>query len=128
MALAAYFPPPAPDPAAAMARQISGVTVGDAAGRYLPLTLDRDTEQARTDGRSWRVTGWVTLSAEAEAEGRLAVLVIGLDAAGRAAGYRLWEPDEALAPGGRASFDLVVYSLGPTIDSVAVLAEAQPLP
>jgi LysM repeat protein len=128
MALAAYFPPPAPDPAAAVARQISGVAVGDVTGRYLPLTLDRETEQPGTDGQSWRVTGSVALSAEAEAEGRLAVLAIGLDAAGSAVGYLLWEPEEALAPGGRASFDLVVYSLGPTIDSVVVLAEAQPLP
>jgi hypothetical protein len=41
-------------------------------------------------------------------------------------GFRKWERAEGIEPGGSFDFEIEVFSLGPPITSVEVLAEAIP--
>jgi hypothetical protein len=58
--------------------------------------------------------------------GRLVVLLLALDEQGNLAGFTAEQLPPGLTPGDSVSFDLTVFSLGPPIDRVEVLAEAQP--
>ena len=129
MPLAAYFSPPAPEAADAVAQATGAVGGGDTAGRYLPITLAREQHEPGIDGRSWRVLGAVGLAADAQADAvRARVVLVAMDEHNQALGFITWDFTGALAPGTEAPFDLTVFSLGPAIDHVEILAEAQPAP
>lgn len=129
MPLAAYFSPPAPEAAQAVVQAVSAVGGGDTAGRYLPLTLTREQSEPAADGRSWRERGTLTLAADAGASAtRVRVVLVALDEHDQALGFSTLDVVGELAPGAAAPFDLTVFSLGPSIDHVDTLAEAQPAP
>jgi hypothetical protein len=55
---------------------------------------------------------------------RLAVGLLALDEHGQVIGFTKWEPADAMRPGEQFEGSLTVFSLGPMIDRVEVLAEA----
>jgi len=125
--LAAYFPLPASAPLGAEFRPVSALAVGAVDERYLPVEVERAADEPGADGLHWRVSGRVTIAEAAAGEaGRLVVLLLAFDEAGDLAGFTAEELSPGLTPGASMPFDLTVFSLGPPIDRVEVLAEAQP--
>jgi LysM repeat protein len=123
--LAAYFAPPAPSHTQVVATLLSAVDGGEASAEILPIVLARAAHTPGADGLSWSVRGSLSLAQEAPTRaGRAVLLLVAFAADGRPVGFAQWEADESLDPGEEASFEITVYSLGPTIDHVELLAEA----
>jgi LysM repeat protein len=124
--LAAYIPAPAPTGARVVAELVSSVPVGDPAGRYADVTVDRSSQEPAEDRMSWRVHGEVQLSQEATGAGaQVSVILLAFDAGNEVVGFTKWESETGLVAGADVPFDATVYSLGLRIDHVDVLAEAQ---
>ncbi len=128
MVLAAFLPPPAPGYSRAAGALTMAVPVEDAERRYPPLDWSATRSQPAADRRSWQVDVRVGIPASASSSPRVAVAVLAFDAQGQGIGFAKWEPDAALRPGEETEAHLVVYSLGPEIDHVDVLAEALAVP
>jgi len=62
--------------------------------------------------------------ADSAALWRLGVGLLALDGQGQVVGFTKWEPVDAMRPGEQVEGNLTVFSLGPRIDRVEVLAEA----
>lgn len=139
--LAAYLPPPAPRSFDASAELLSALPVPPESRRYLELTQTDIQVEISADGLSAQVSGVLSLaggdapstgsgetpstgSANAPAQKAYA-LAVAFDEIGRIIGLRRWDGGE-LAPGGTQPFELLVYSTGPRIASVTVLAEGIP--
>jgi LysM repeat protein len=85
--------------------------------RYIGTEIQSEFVTISEGGLAAQVQGTVALSGSQEASS-VWVLAVASDADGVVVGQRRWESD-----GATLNFD---YSLGPEIDSVAVLAEARP--
>ena len=51
-----------------------------------------------------------------------------MDATQEVVGYSKWETETTLEQGSSVDFDITVFSLGPIIDHIEILAEAQVIP
>ncbi len=131
--LAAYIPPPAPRSFDASAELLSALPVPPESGRYLDL-VQMDVEvEISADGLSAQVSGALSLAGGAAPSAgsggipaqKVYALAVAFDEAGRIVGLRRWDGG-ALTSGGTLPFDLLVYSAGPRIASVSVLAEGIP--
>lgn len=96
--------------------------------RYLATELRDVEEMAGADGGHYEVSGVLALASEPSesVELRAALIATGLDADGNAVGFSKWESDSGTSPPWR--FTLTVFSLGPRIERVQLLAEAAPVP
>jgi LysM repeat protein len=128
MVLSAYLPPPAPGYSRAAGALTMAVPVQEAEKRYPPLDWSVTNNQPAADRRSWEVDVRVGMPASTSGSPRVAVAVLAFDARGQGIGFTKWEPDAALRPGEGTLAHLVVYSLGPQIERVDVLAEALAVP
>ena len=128
MVLAAFLSPPAPGYWRAAGALTMAVPVEDAERRYPPFDWSATRSQPAADRRSWEVDVRVGIPASASGSPRVAVAVLAFDARGQGIGFAKWEPDAALRPGEGTEAHLVVYSLGPEIERVDVLAEALAVP
>ena len=128
MVLAAYLPPPAPGFTRAAGALTMAVPVQEPEKRYPPLDWSATRSQPAADRRSWVVDVRVGIPISASVSPRVAVAVLAFDARGQAIGFVKWEPGAALRPGEATEAHLVVYSLGPEIERVDVLAEALAVP
>ncbi len=125
--LAAYFPPQDSAALGAEFQPISALEVGGVEERYLPVVVNRTVDEAGADRRQWQVQGYLALGEAAIADaGWLVILLLAFDENGGLAGFTAQQLPAGLAPGETAPFDLTVFSLGPAIARVEVLAEAQP--
>ncbi|HJS28818.1 MAG TPA: LysM peptidoglycan-binding domain-containing protein [Anaerolineales bacterium] len=99
------------------------------AGRYFESIVEVD-DVTISEAKDWAyVTGGVTLTGEAgdlPAEVRVTVAAIAYGPSGEVAGLRVWEMDGPLSPGVRVPFSITIYSLGPEIERVEILAEIRP--
>ncbi|TET85167.1 MAG: LysM peptidoglycan-binding domain-containing protein [Anaerolineales bacterium] len=126
MPLAAFFLDPPSDHVNAIATQLSAVQAGEEVARYTDLIVEKALSERGSDGRRWRVQGEAALPETFQGSAaRINVLLLALDAAQEVVGYSKWEAETAFEPGGSATFDLTVFSLGPIIDRIEILAEAQ---
>lgn len=124
MPVAAWFAPPAPRPASSSVMLLSAM-VGGSPSRTLPLRVELDTNRPAQDHLSWTVSGEVSLDGSSPvAASRVTVVAFAYDSSGSAAGFAVRDWEEPLVPGGSRSFDITVYSLGPAVERVEVLAEA----
>lgn len=125
--LAAYFPSPDSVPLGAEFLPVSALEVGSVEERYLPVVVERTVDEPGPERSHWRVRGSLALGeAASAAAGRLVIVLVAFDETGGLAGFTAEQLPSGLAPGETAAFDLTVFSLGPAIDRVDVLAEAQP--
>jgi LysM repeat protein len=126
MPLAAFFPPPAPPFSRAMATILTAFELAEAEDRYLALDVDLEVLEALPGSTRWRLAGTATLSASAAgAASTISVLVIAVSAEGEIVGFNVWESANPVEPGETAIIELDLFSLGPPIASMEVLAEAQ---
>jgi LysM repeat protein len=124
--LAAYISAAAPQGARAVAALASSVPVGDPAGRYAGASLATIVEEPADDRLSWRVSGTARLDEEASGAGaQIGVVVLAFDAQDEIVGFTKWESAAGLVAGAEVAFEAMVYSLGPPIERVQALAEAQ---
>jgi LysM repeat protein len=125
--LSAYFAPPAPAEAMPRFSLLSAVASTSGEERYLPTELSDIETDPEGSATSWQVGG--TLAVELpkeEVSFQVSLLIMALDGDGGIVGFTKWEPvDEDSPP---YTFSLTVFSLGPAIDSVELLAEVVVLP
>jgi LysM repeat protein len=132
--LAVHFPPPALTSESG-ARGAAGMTPrvqllsalrilpGDL--RYLPVFLENSLVSIDSTGVTAQVGGRVMLTGTGTAN-TLWVLATAYDTPGNVVGLRRWESSTPLTAETPVTFNFVVYSLGPEIARVELLAEARP--
>lgn len=127
MPLSATFDEPPAGAAGVKGTLLSAFESSAAAERFLAHDLEGVDLQPNADGSRWDVAGSLVVGGEQEAEGevRAALVATGLDAEGHAVGYAKWESEDGSAP--PWSFSLAVFSLGPRIEQVQLLAEVSPV-
>ncbi|RME08024.1 MAG: LysM domain-containing protein [Anaerolineae bacterium] len=123
LGMGAYFPPPASVGLFAVATVQAALPAAEPAARYLPLDLE--VASLETGRYAVDVSGVFSVAGETPA-GQVWVVATGLDADGRPVALRKWVFEQEAAPGQPQSFRLTLFSLGPPIASVEVLAEARP--
>jgi hypothetical protein len=133
MPLAAYFPPPVPASFTVHGQLLSGLFIPGGDQRYVPTTVE-DLEIEIQDGQfqpglQAEVSGTVQLTEEEASLRLLWVAAVAYDAQQKVVGMRKWDAGADI-PSGESSplripFSLTVYSLGPAIDHVELLVEAQ---
>jgi LysM repeat protein len=126
MVLAAYLSPPVPEYKAAVVALTMAVSVQEAESRYANLDWSIVRSQPRPDRQSWDMEVEVSLPANSANMWRVAVAALAFDGQGDVIGFAKWEADEPLRPGEQVETALTVFSLGPMIDRIEVLAEAMP--
>jgi LysM repeat protein len=126
MVLATYLSPPVPEYERAAAALTMAVQVQQAESRYAALDWSVVRSEPRVDGQSWEADVEVRIPAVPASLWRLALAVLAFDDRGDVIGFAKWEADEALRPGQRTTASLTVFSLGPMIERIGVLAEALP--
>lgn len=124
MVLSAFQPGPVPEYVSLGAALTMAVPAADVAGRYPALDWSVLSSEPSGDRRSWVVEVGVGLPAHLPDLPRVTVAILALDTQGEVIGFTKWERQPALLPGERAVERLTVYSLGPPIERVQVLAEA----
>jgi hypothetical protein len=151
--LMAFFAPPIDPGVTARAKVLSALPVEKKSKRYLPVSVQVTDVNIAPPGEQAEVRGQVALSGTVKASA-LWVVAVAYGDNGEVAGIRKWEAEsdpkclsplgsDTPAPGAapKASvtpaaarrlpracqtFDLTVFSLGPLIQKVEVLAEARP--
>jgi len=126
MVLATYLSPPVPEYERVAAVLTMAVQVQQAESRYAALDWSVVRSGPRADGESWEAEVEVRLPAAPATLWRVALAVLAFDDRGDVIGFAKWEADEALRPGQQTVASLTVFSLGPTINRIDVLAEALP--
>jgi LysM repeat protein len=124
--LAVSFSSPAPSFAYAVVTPLSAFPALMVEDRYLEMEINLELDERGGDGRSCRVVGTVELDDESteSGSGSVSILAVAVDEEDHAIGYRLWEGDLTNLSQDPIHFDIQVFSLGPLIDHVEILAEA----
>lgn len=120
----AYFPGPLPKSLRVEAQLLSALPAQLAADRYPPVQVQGLKTTIAPDGLSAETSGQVSLVAAQASASQLRLLLVAYDSANQVAGVRRWDQTKPPAAGQPASFSVRVYSLGPQISSVQVVAEA----
>jgi LysM repeat protein len=125
--LAAYFPPKIPnEPLQASAELLTSLPVFPDSARYLPVEVTELAINISESGMEAEVSGQVKGS-DGEQEASLVwVAAVAYDQQGAVIGLRRWENQNSLPGGKEQPFTFWVYSTGPEIERVEVLAEARP--
>lgn len=129
MPLAVFFQEPPDGWVVASANLLSAVQAREVESRYSDLDIDQILNESSPDGHRWQVQGEVGLPiTTAFPAARIKMLLIAFDEDEEIVGFSLWESETEVAPGDLQTFDLVVFSLGPVIHHVEIMAEAQSSP
>jgi hypothetical protein len=124
--LAVYFPPEIPFDAKPQVQVLTAIRLLPNDERYLPATVNNTLVQVNADGRSARLTGQVSLPADAGSASQVWVAGTAYDESGHVVGFRRWEWDGGLAAGGRLPFEFMISSVGGEIVRVEFAVEARP--
>lgn len=96
-------------------------------GRYMSMSLDWESQVIEQNGVIWKIVGTSSIYPENEfGTDRVSFLVTAFSETGNVVGFRKWEHVGRVEPGAVIDFEIEVYSLGPPISYVEVLAEAIP--
>jgi len=124
--LAVLFPFPSDEYSYAMILPISAYEAENIEERYLPLEWTLEKDEPGEGQKTWYVSGTLISSDERERlTQRVSILGVALDDAGRIVGFRQLELESQLKSGEKLPFELEIFSLGPIIDHVEILAEAR---
>lgn len=128
--LAAYFPAPVPPWQTARGHIGTAFTYAGDDGRYLPARLREQPVVVDEGGLQAVARGTLVFEGEGEEalRGLVVVAVVAYDGEGHLVGLRRWEQEVEWQPGGEMPFEVRVFSLGPSIAEVDVLAEIRRLP
>jgi LysM repeat protein len=124
--LAVFFPPEIPFDAQPQVQVLTAIRLLPNDERYLPATVNNTLVQVGGQGRSARLSGWVSLPEEAQAASQVWVAATAYNESGRVLGVRRWEWQAGLAPGGSLPFEFMLSSAGGKIARVEFAVEARP--
>jgi hypothetical protein len=124
--LVAYFPSPAPPSFIPSGEVTLALPLPDNDTRYLPVTIQDQQIAIGGDGKSAGVTGRLALTSGQKPASQVWLAATAFDAVGAVVGVRKWEATGSLSPGSLLSFEFQIYTLGPLIDHVILLAQARP--
>lgn len=106
----------------------TAVEVGQDSGRYVPVKAVAQNITYASDRRSAGLQGSVTVTSPGNAlTWQVTVVATAVDAAGDAVGYATWRSSESDSSATDQIFSLDLYSLGPRIDHIDLLADARVL-
>jgi hypothetical protein len=122
MPLVHFIDPSAPLAAIPQFSLISAVGSGSASDRYAASEISEVDQEQLTHPGHWAARGELLVpDVEEGVEFRTAVLVMGLDADGQIVGFSKWEAESGSGP--PWDFEVEVFSLGPPIDHLELIAE-----
>jgi LysM repeat protein len=127
MPVAAAFPEAVPEGGSVSALVLSVIPALDAETRYADPRIEQTTEERQAGGLSWLVGGVIEASPESAVPNRTLILLTGFDDAERVVGYAVWEAEPGLEPGESREFAVRVFSLGPELARVELIAESYAL-
>lgn len=126
MPLAVFFQDPPVDWIVASANLLSAVQAKEVESRYSDLDIVQTVNEPSSDGHRWQVQGEVELPITASLPAaRIKILLIAFSKDEEIVGFSFWETDAGVEPGDLQTFDIVVFSLGPVIHHIEIMAEAQ---
>lgn len=123
--LTTFFAPPIPVDARPRVQILSSTSLAAGDALYLPAVIVNPRTEIASNGKTARVTGQVSLSANVAEAKIVWVAAVAYDDAGRVVGFRRWE-GSGLASGSSIPFDLTVSSLGSRVTRVELFVEARP--
>jgi hypothetical protein len=121
-----YIPGPIPDDFSVsfIVDVVFPVAKDDA--RYIDTSI-KDVDFAYSSGKKIAtITGEISLVDSRQLAQRVWILAVGYDGSGNVVGIRRWEAQKSLSPRDAQNFSFTLYSLGPTIETIELFAEAQP--
>lgn len=126
MPFAVFFHDPPIGWSVASATLLSAVEAKEVESRYSDLNIVQILNDPSPDGHRWQVQGEVGLPITPSLpNASIKLLLIAFDEEEEIVGFSLWGTDAEIEPGDLHTFDLVVFSLGPVIHHVELVAEAQ---
>jgi LysM repeat protein len=123
--LAVHFTPPMPANAIAQVQLLTSILILPGDARYLPVMLENTLVQVDSSGLTAWVSGRAYLTSKGETSS-LMVLAVAYDAAGNVIGFRRWKASSPVTREEPIAFEFLVSSLGPPIERVDFLTQAQP--
>lgn len=124
--LSVRFDPPLPADFSAQAEVRSALPLAPDSQRYLPVEVDAAETSIRAD--SARVSGSIRLVGEESPPAeQIWLAVFAYDQQGFPVGLRKWTARQPLEPGDEIDFDVLVYTVGPAIADIGIMAEARPV-
>lgn len=124
--LSAYFSPPIPNPYLSAGALTAALLQPNPDGRFIPVTLTEPQLEIDPQGKIAQVKTTLSLPAGSQPAQSIWVLAMAYDVEGHPVGVRKLEITRPLASGESLPVELSVYSLGPLIQRVDLLAEAHP--
>jgi LysM repeat protein len=122
MPLGVYFPERIPVNSHAEVQVVSAFAVGTTSDRFLSFHVSWLVEPV--EFFAWTISGEVTsLPANLRPSTSISVLISAFGASDDLVGFLKEEFDVNVKPGGSFSFEMEVYSLGPSIERIEVLVE-----
>jgi hypothetical protein len=124
--LMVFFAPSIPEEFHPRAEITSAFLLTEGNDRYLETELEVESEEMAVDGLSARIEGIAKLVGAGQPASQFWLAAVAYDDQGNPIGARRWEANQTVTPDSNLPFDITVYSLGPRIHQVEVLAEARP--
>jgi LysM repeat protein len=119
------FPSSSAGYAYAVAIPVTAYRASNIEERYLPLEWNLQTNQPGENRKTWSITGRLDLHGEGEKiTNRVSILAIGLDTEGEIVGFRQLVIGSELRSGDTVPFEMEIFSVGPPINHIEILAEA----
>jgi LysM repeat protein len=126
IALSIFFPGPFDQDLIPQASLLTALPVTREGDRYLKLTIEVEKVDIADQGQLATLHGLLSLAKKNMPASRIWLVGMAYDAEGEVIGLRKWEAANNLEPGKSMPFELTVFSIGPAIKKVEVLAEARP--
>ena len=124
--LVAFFPSPVPSSFIPTGEVTLALPLQENDTRYLPVAIQDQQVTIAVNGKSAEITGHLALASGQTPASQEWIAATAFDAHGAVVGVRKWEVAGALTLGGVMAFDFQIYTLGPLIDHVTLLAQARP--
>jgi LysM repeat protein len=126
IALSIYFPGPFDQDVIPQANLLTALAVTQEGDRYLKLNVEVDEVDIPESGQQAYIFGSLSLAKKSMPASRIWLVGMAYDFEGDVIGVRKWEAANNLEPGKSMPFEITVFSIGPPIEKVEILAEARP--
>jgi hypothetical protein len=125
MPLTAFFQPTIPEDFTSKAEILSLLPVQESDERYLQTDIKILDINISKNELSAAISGEILFQDENKTVDQVWITAVAYDIDGNPIGMRSWNSKDELLPNQSLSFALTVFSLGPPIDQIEILGEAQ---
>jgi LysM repeat protein len=126
VALTIYFPGPFDYDLFPRVNLLTSFPVSQESVRYLKVAVEVENIEISNQGQHAQLSGTLSLAKKGLPANRIWLVGVAYDAGGEIVGQRKWEAANNLEPGKSMPFEMTVFSIGPSIERIEVLAEARP--